>query len=175
MALNDAQLVTLRADIDANSGPGGEWENVPMNADGDQLISDDYGLVGSPLNWVLIPAVPVATLNLGIDYQEFVDVTAVTEGQRAGYGNLTRTGEDFDAGSEENRDALLAIFTPSAPNTRSGILDNITRPGLRGENLYAINATGPGGGDGSGQQQAQELVVVGEIARRDVSAARALP
>lgn len=171
MALDDSQLITLKADIDANSGGGGEFENVPSDADGDTTISEAYNLEASPVSWGFGVAVPYDTLKLGIDYDEFI---ALTQGERAGWATLTGGFQPFDAGELANRVALVAIFPPTAPNTRDGLLDAISRTVLRGEKLYTVNATGPGGGDGSGQLTAQIIVLSGDITRNDVSLARAL-
>lgn len=52
MALTAAQLSTLKADILANSGPGGDFENIPNTPDGNFAIADAYNLVASPNWWV---------------------------------------------------------------------------------------------------------------------------
>ena len=176
MALRDDQLPTLKTDIDANSGPGGEFENIPNTNDGDLEIAQAYNLVGTPDNWVLNTAVPYGDLKLGIDYGEY---EAITQGERDSWvaltGDLLGAGGDLDATDRRVRDALIDIFPPTAPNTRAGLLDELSRLGLRGENLYATDAVGPGGGNGSSQQSAQELDHVGNITARDVQRARALP
>lgn len=174
MPLTAAQLTTLKVDIDANSGVGGDFENIAADPDGHRQISVLYNLVALPDNWVFKMAVDVDEMIGGIDFVEFI---ALPAGNISAFELLMPDGnQSFNPTPVNARDALVAIFpAATAPNTRGGLLDAAVRLATRGEKLFSVNGTGPGGGNGSAKVQSQTLVFEGAIAPQDVETARELP
>lgn len=170
MSLTESQLETLKSDIDANPG---EFGSIPMGPDGHQQIADVYNVVVAPDFWVFKTSLTrkevVDAMDWATDYATFKDDLPAIEFLLSRGG-----GEPYDPTEPGAREALSAVFA-GANSTRGGLLVAVTRLATRGEKLFAVTTTGPGGGDGSLQAASAALVVQGNLSGQDVEKARGLP
>ena len=172
MALTADQLQTLKTDIQANSGPGGDFETIPDTPDGDQAIADLYNETASPDFWVIRTSVEVDDMISGIDFDEYL---LLGDANRDGIDLLMRNGT-YNPAPENARDALVSLLPAgTAVNTRNGILDVSVRLATRGESVLSTPATGPAGGDGSAKTSSALLTHEGDITRFAVRDAKDLP
>jgi hypothetical protein len=113
-----------------------------------------------------------------IDWAEVLTGSPVTAAERWAYDGMTRGGEiggasTFNPTLLNNRNGLSEIFG-GQPNTKTALLGISARLGSEIEKVFAVPATGPGGGDGSAKAQSAEAVVEGPIDIQDVRDAVAL-
>lgn len=174
MALTDAQLQTLKNDIDANSGPGGEFEQYvgDLSKDANQAIADAYNLTASPDFWVFKTSVDVDTAREAINWAEILTNAKLGVDDRWAFDVMMANG-NFNPALRNTRDGLAEIFN-GQPLTRNALLDISVRLATRGEKLFHVVGDGPGGGDGSAKAQSAVMTREAAITQVDVSKARRL-
>ena len=162
MALTSAQLVTLKADIAANS----DLNTKPNNADGDLAIANLYNLNASPNFTVWKSLVTINTVGSAFVATELAGLSSLNQTR------LQTIAQYLIGGVNPARSDTRAFFDDifsgaGGVNTRAALLILWKRLAKRGEKLYAT-------GTGSDASPAT-LVVEGNITPADVNAARALP
>lgn len=162
MPLTSSQLTILKTDIDNNSGPSEEFENVPSTPDGNQLITDAYNTQASPNFFVWRTDITQNEINEAVDWSE---VVGLTTNEMLSF-QLLKNQDLLNASKSSIRGAFGSIFS-SKPNTNAALLALGKRLALRIEQLLAT-------GTGSETNPAT-MDFEGTISRGDVQAARNLP
>ena len=143
MPLTDAQVVVLNTDIDANSGVGGEFENVPQNSDGAVTIRDAYNANASPDYWIFRQNIDESELRMAINPNDMVNITA-TDKDRALALLEIRRDVGFDGTIQDVRDAWDDVFSAAAGDkSQQAIAALWRRLSTRGEKLFTLS-TGAG-------------------------------
>lgn len=172
MHLTPAQLQTFRDAIAANTNtiPAGQpWsgtfagtavQNVPHTDDGAIAVAGWYSQVRVPDLWAFSSEVKVEAIIKSISPSEYLVLASqatTTNLHHNGIELLLRNGV-LRPSSAEVRTWLTTLFPAgTAPTTRTNILNACSRKQTYFEALFAVNATGPGGGNGSAQNAAQNL------------------
>ena len=165
MALdNDADFVILGNDIRANTDP--EVQDALAKKDtqriaawyNQQAVPDFHGLKKRITHRELIDATVWAT-----DYAALKDDIDVID-------FLFARQNEFDPTTENARNALDQAFT-GATASKTAVLAVASRLATYAEKLFAVEAFGPGGGDGRNQNNSAELQYVGELSARQVERA----
>ncbi len=167
MPLTNAELILLKADIDANSGPGGEFENVPdgpVAHDGHDLIAKAYNLPAAPDFFVWRTDLSQSEIDEVVDWME---VVALATNDLLAF-QLLKSQPTINTAKSSIRQAFNSIF-PSAqnPNTNAALLAAAKRKALRVEQVLST---------GTGSEAVPAVMDrEGVVTRFDVEAARALP
>jgi len=162
-ALTDAQLVTYKDDINANT----DQEVIDaLVANNNSVISDFYNQESVPIVWLLRQDVTADQMIAAMDWPTDYD-TGFKDDIPGLSLLLANEGRIYNASSVGSRDALNSIFA-GASNSKAGILLVSTRKGSFLEALYKITATGPGGGDGTSQAGSAIAEVVGDSTVQNV-------
>lgn len=168
MALTPSQLTTLKTDINANTGVGGEFENIPNTPDGNQTIADAYNQQASPDFFVWKTFVDTMAIK---DVVNWTEVINRGDGEQFAFDLMIRDG-GINPSKSNVRTGLQDIFSgPQGANTRSALLDLAARKSSRAEKLFADTA----GGNGSTKINSANLTFEGKLTSNDVEAARNLP
>ena len=162
MALTPSQLVTLKADILANS----DLNSQPNTSDGNFEIARLYNLIASPSFTVWKTNVPIGTVGQSFDGTELAGLTT---------GNQTRLqtlAMYLAAGVNPSKPGVRGFFDDifsgaGGANTRAALLVLWKRLATRAEKLYAT-------GTGSDPSPAT-MTFEGNISPIDVVNARNLP
>lgn len=163
--LTPAQIFALGTDIRANDGSEGF---PPIGQIGD--VAAWYN-TEDDTKWAFKTSVDTDDALKAIDYSEVLNVlTPLSDIKRWAFDAMMRNG-DFNPTIENNRDALVAIFSSDYSNTRAALLSEATRHPTRCEVLFMQAATGPAGGDGSSQTNAAALVFEGDVTNSEIDAA----
>lgn len=184
--LSQQQLSTLKTAVLANTDtiPAGHpWsgiyagtqvKDVPNNPDGNVAVAGYYNLTASPDFWVFPSTVQVEQVVLAVNGAEYLALganAAATNLHHNLFALLTRNGV-IRPGDQAVRTLVTTIFpVGTAPLTRAAILEACTRKATRAEQLFAITATGPGGGAGSSRAAAANLGFEGHLTGSDVNSA----
>lgn len=160
MALNQAQLTALAADIAANSGSGGEFENVPQNSDGAFAIAVAYNLTASPQFVVWKSDLPTKDCKIAMVWTEYIGRSA---SERDAWQFMLSNGT-INAGDVNVRQGIQDIFSgPNGAGTRAALVAIAKRDATRAEALFATG-TGSDGSPGT-------LTFEGNLSFSDVLAA----
>ena len=181
------QITTFAAAIAANTD---QTIVDALAAGNNNAIVAWYNQTASPAVWVFKDSVDTDSAFKAIDKSEYIDVpasggTTVTQLiQALEAASLARRQEvalnlmfangTYDPSLEANRDALVAIFPSSMPNTRAAMLADGTRQATYAEALFITTASGPAGGDGSSQNNSAIAGFIGSVSLQDVRDAVAI-
>lgn len=163
--LTNAQLITLGNHIRANT----DQEVIDALAVGSSTnLAEWYNRVASPNFYVFVDYVDEADIkNMGIDWTQHLSLNAV---QLSVFGQLMSGG--FDPRPDSVRTALASIFAGAGQaNTRNQLLSLSTKLASNVEKLFAVNGTGPAGGDGSSATNSALAVVYGTVSARQITQA----
>lgn len=130
--------------------------------------------------WGIRSQVAVQEITAVLDWQDDFDFTLETDSvvlQKETIKQLQALqlyqSQTYWPGPAGSRDALEVIYSGKS-GTRAAILALINRKTTPAETLFAVTATGPGGGDGSQQTRAANFgVVEGPVSARTVERALA--
>lgn len=163
MPLDQSQLVTFGNHIRANT----DQTVIDALAAGNlNAIRDWYNQDASPNFWVLLDQLEVDSAIEAIDWD--TDYAAIKDDMST-FLLLFRNGTYATRGPGA-RAALDNVFS-GASASKSAILGVATRLATYAESLFAVTATGPGGGDGSAQAQSANTVFLGDVTAQDVDLA----
>jgi len=160
MALNNAQLTTLKADIIADPVLDAELQT----SDGAFAIALAYNLLASPDYFVWRTDITQNDVNEAVDWDE---VVGLTTNEMLAF-QLLKNQATLNASLVNIRQAFTSIFpTNQQPNTNAGLVAVAKRKANRIEKLLAI---------GTGSNPSPSVMgFEGTIGFRDVIAARKLP
>ena len=161
MSLTTDQLTTLGNHIQANQAVAAALAAGNL---GD--IRDWYNGTASPEFWVLKNNLDVDTAIEAVDWA--ADYAAIKDDMQT-FLLLFRNGSYPTAGAGA-RAALNEVLS-GASDSKQAILAAATRKATEAETLFAVDATGPGGGDGSAPMQSANTVFTGDITTQDVDLA----
>lgn len=160
MALTQAQLATLKADINADP----TLSAIPNTPDGAFEIAAAYNAVAVPQFIVWRGNVPTADCKKAMVWTEFISRSAA---ERDAWQWMLSNGF-INAGDPNVRQGIQDIFSgPGGATTRDNLVAIAKRDALRIEKLFATGA----GTDAT----PATLVVEGTISYQDVLNARNLP
>lgn len=136
MALTNAQLTTLAADIEADPALAA----IPKTTDGAFAVAAEYNKLASPDFYVWRTDVPTSDVKKAIVWTEYVGAS-INAGDRDGF-NLMISNGIVDASNVNVRAGIAEIFK-NATGTRDALVAIAKRLAKRAEKLFAT------GGDGA--------------------------
>ena len=180
--MDNTQLTTLGTHIRQNAAVA---DALAAGNLGD--IRDWYNGQASPAVWVFKNSVDTDSTFKAIDKSEYVDVaasggsTVAALVQAVEDASLMRRQEHaldlmlhngtYDPSVQGNREALVAIFPASMPNTRAALLADATYQANNVEALFISTASGPAGGGGSSQGNSALAGFTGTVTTSDIDQA----
>jgi len=121
-----------------------------------------------PTFWVFMNSVSVDEVRRSLDWSEVLHgTTGLTELQQFGFDALLHNGT-YDPSEENNREGLTKIFPVTMPNTRAAVLNDAVRHATNAEQVFAVEASGPAGGDGSAKAQAAIAEFYSSVSLQDI-------
>lgn len=157
MTLSNAQLVSLKADIDAD----GVLSQIPNTTDGAFAIADAYNLLASPAFRVWRTSIPTKDVKKGVVWTEYIGRSV---GEKSAFELMISNGI-LDASDPNIRQGIQDIFSgPGAIGTRTNLTNMGKRDATRAEKLFAT-------GTGSEASPAT-MTVEGLLSFNDVLSAR---
>lgn len=163
--LTPDQLVTLAADITANSGVGGDFEQYvgDLSREANQAIADTYNTIANPAFVVWRTDITNDEINSSVDWSEVVGLTT----NKLLSFTLLKNQSIINAAIPSVRGAFTEIFPVNQqPVTNAALVALAKRNATRGEKLFSA---------GTGTTVAPATMgFEGEISQADVSIARRL-
>lgn len=191
MSLTLMQKQTLKTHIEANTtqlqfSSGLQQINTvfgqpSLDAGDANIIADHYNQPTNPAFYGFPSTVEVDDIigaTIGQNFNEYVSLNAnagITQLHHNAFDLLVRNGV-IRPQNVEVRNALVGIFpAATASNTRSAILQAISRQANRVEQVLSSVGTGPGGGNGSSMTQSAILNFEGTVSTNDIQDLHGLP
>lgn len=141
MSLSTAQLTTLKADIDANSGPGGDFEGIPNTPDGNQAIAEAYNLQASPDYYVWQMLSSLAETGMALLLSDVSGLTTANSNRIQVSFQVRPNG--FEPSLQSDRALFGDVFSVAgASGTRSKLLTAWQRLATRAEKVLKSAGTG---------------------------------
>ena len=169
MTLDKTQLTMLGNHIRANPDAADYLEG---GSDSGNIgaIRDLYNGDVDPVFRVFLSSVSVDKVRESLEWSEVADDVKFTAQQQWMFNVLMHNGS-YNPSIENNRDGLIVIFPAAMPLTRAAVLADATRHATIVEKLFAEEASGPGGGDGSASTNSAIAVFSGNVTTSQVQLA----
>lgn len=132
------------------------------------IIAAWYNEQADPAFWIFVDHVTTDEVRASLDWNEVLhDTNGLTDLQRWGFETLMHNGS-YEPAKLNDRNALIKIFPTSMSNTRTAVLADATKQATNIEEVFAEEASGPAGGDGSSQGNSAIATFIGTVSHIDV-------